>query len=114
MMCAISRAMSSKLDCSSWRAETSLYSVSSTVSRSRSSVSAAPVVNVMVRISSSEAFHRTRLVRVHLDEVLSAGHRQHRLHAFLDAGELQRAARGAGLAVRSEEHTSELQSLTNL
>ena len=36
---------------------------------------------------------------MHLDEVLRAGHGQHRLDPLLDAGELERAAGGAGLAV---------------
>src|SRR5690349_14918481 len=99
MMCAISRAMSSKLDCSSCFADTSLYSASRTASRSPSSASDAPVVNLMVRISGSEAFNGAGFVGVHLDEVLRSRHRQHRLDAFLDARELERAAGGVGLAV---------------
>src|SRR5262245_64399350 len=103
MMWAISRAMSSKLDWSSCFAETSLYSASSTVSRSPSSVRGAPVVILMVRMSGSEAFDGAGLVGVYLDEVLRAGHREHRLHALLDAGQLQRAARGVRLAVEIHE-----------
>src|SRR5829696_8628605 len=99
MMCWISRAMSSNVDCSSWLAEISLYSASSTARRSPSSVSAAPVVNLMVRISGSEAFDGAGFVGVYLDEVLGPGHRQHRLDPLLDAGQLQGAAGGARLAV---------------
>ena len=39
-------------------------------------------------------------VGVDLEEVLRPGHRQHRFHALLDAGELERAAGGGGLAVQ--------------
>src|SRR5687767_13854528 len=99
MTCWISRAMSSKVDCSSYFVEISLYSVSSTDSRSPSSISSAPVVNLMVRISGSEAFDGAGLIRVYLDEVLRSRHGQHRFDPFLDAGELQRAAGGAGLPV---------------
>src|SRR5215213_9664226 len=99
MMCWISRAMSSNVDCSSWFAEISLYSASSTVSRSPSSLSAAPVVSLMVRISGSEAFDGAGFVGVHLDEVLRAGHRQHRLDPLLHAGQLEGAPGGARLAV---------------
>src|SRR5690349_2518745 len=57
----------------------------------------------MVRISRSEAFDGAGLVRVYLDEVLRPGHRQHRLDALLYAGELERAACGAGLTVQVHE-----------
>src|SRR5688572_22882301 len=103
MRCWISRAMSSNVDCSSWFAEISLYRASSTASRSPSSLSAAPVVIVMVRISGSEAFDGAGFVGVYLDEVLRAGHREHRLDALLDAGELERAAGGARLPVQIHE-----------
>src|SRR5258708_35562200 len=99
MMCWISRAMSSKVDCSSCMVEPSLYKASTTASRSPSSGSAAPVQSLMVRISGSEAFDGAGLIRVYLDEVLRARHGEHRLDAFLDARELQRAAGGRGLAV---------------
>src|SRR5688500_10597648 len=99
MMCWISRAMSSNVDCSSCLAEISLYSASSTAMRSPSSVSAAPVVNLTVRISGSEAFDGAGFVRVYLDEILRPRHRQHRFHALLDAGQLERPAGGIGLAV---------------
>src|SRR4029079_2119307 len=80
-------------------AETSWWSASRTASRSPSSVSAAPVVILMVRISGSEAFDGAGFVGVYLDEVLRAGHGQHRLDALLHAGELEGAAGGGGLAV---------------
>src|SRR4051794_40644740 len=73
------------------------------VSRSPSSVTSAPVVNLIVRISGSEALDGAGLVRMNLDEVLRAGHREHRLDALLDAGELQGAADGAGLPVEIHE-----------
>src|SRR5215510_5338024 len=103
MMCAISRAMSSNVDCSSCFAETSLYSASRTASRSPSSVSAAPVVMVMVRMSGSEALDGARFVGMDLDEVLRPRHRQHGLDTLLHAGELQGAAGGARLAVEIHE-----------
>src|SRR5262249_35409076 len=103
MVLAVSAAMACKLDWSSCFAETSLYSAWSTVSRSPSSVRGAPVVILMVRMSGSEAFDGAGLVGVHLDEVLRAGHREHRLDAFLDAGELQRAARRVRLPVEIHE-----------
>src|SRR5258708_28474450 len=99
MTCWISRAMSSKLDCSSCFVETSLYSAWSTDSRSPSSVSAAPVVSLMVCMSGSEAFDGAGLIGMGFDEVLRARHGEHRLDPFLDAGELQRAPGGAGLPV---------------
>src|SRR6267142_2296587 len=92
--------MSSKVDWSSCFAETSLYSASRTDSRSPSSVSAAPVESLMMRISGSEAFDGARLVRVYLDEVLRARHREHGLDALLDARELERAPGGTGLPVQ--------------
>src|SRR5260221_6807295 len=100
MMCWISRAMSSNVDWSSCFVEISLYSASSTDSRSPSSGSAVPVVSLMVRMSGSEALDGARLIRVDLDEVLGAGHREHCLDPLLDAGELQRAAGGVGLAIQ--------------
>src|SRR5258708_25147580 len=103
MMCWISRAMSSKVDCSSCLVETSLYKASSTDSRSPSSASAEPVDSLMVRISGSEAFDGAGLIRVYLDEVLRARHGEHRLDAFLDARELQRAAGGGRLAVHGPQ-----------
>ena len=45
-----------------------------------------------------EALDGRRLVGVDLEEVLRAGHRQHRLDALLHARQLQRAARGASPA----------------
>src|SRR3954447_12756425 len=73
------------------------------LSRSPSSVSAAPVVNLMVRISGSEAFDGAGFVGVYLDEVLRPGHRQHRLDALLDPRELERAPRGTRLPVQIHE-----------
>src|SRR5258708_27099620 len=99
MTCWISRAMSSKLDCSSCFVETSLYSASSTDSRSPSSVSAAPVVSLMVRMSGSEALDGAGLVGMDLDEVVRARHGEHGLDPLLDAGELQCSTGGAGLPV---------------
>jgi hypothetical protein len=46
----------------------------------------------MVRMASPEALDGGRLVGVDLDEVLRAGHRQHRLDALLHARQLQAAA----------------------
>src|SRR5215203_1550187 len=100
MMCWISRAMSSNVEFSSCFAEISLYRDSRIVSRSPSSVNGAPVVSLIVRISGSEAFDGAGLIRVYLDEILRPGHRQHRLDSLLHAGELQRAAGGAGLAIQ--------------
>ena len=72
-----------------------------TVSRSPSSGTSAPVVSLIVRIGlRSEAFDGAGLVGVYLDEVLRPGHRQHRLDALLDAGQLQRAAGGRWSAGR--------------
>src|SRR5256885_14915571 len=95
--------MSSKLDCSSCRAETSLYSASTTVSRSPSSGRTAPVVSLILRISGSETLDGAGLVRVHFDEVLRPGHRQHGLDALLHAGKFQRTPGGARLAVEIHE-----------
>src|SRR3954469_22499350 len=95
--------MSSKVDCSSCLAEISLYSVSSTVRRSPSSMSPEAVVSLMVRMSGSEAFDGAGFVGVHLDEILRSGHRQHRLDALLHAGELQVAAGVVHLAVEVHE-----------
>src|SRR5436190_13600779 len=91
--------MSSKVDCSSCLAETSLYSASISVIRSPSRSSGAPFVSLIVRMSGSEAFDGARFVGVYLDEILRSGHRQHRFDALLHAGELQRAAGGGRLAV---------------
>src|SRR3954451_2612710 len=82
----------------------SRYSVSRTVRRSPSSGSAAPVVNVIVRMRlGPEAFDGAGLVRVYLDEILRAGHGQHGFDPLLDPGQLQRAASGIGLTIEIHE-----------
>src|SRR5262245_54899791 len=94
MRCWISLTMSSKLRSSARLAVTSRYSASMMASRSPSSVIGAPVVVLIVRISGSEAGEGSGLVRVDLNEVLRAGHRQHGLDPLLNARQLQLAARG--------------------
>src|ERR1051326_3239562 len=95
--------MSSNDRSSARRAVTSLWSASMTASRSPSSVMGAPLVVLMMRMGlspgSRKAFDRGRLVGVNLDEVLRAGHRQHRLDAFLNARELEMPAGRRRLAV---------------
>src|SRR5438552_2099835 len=91
--------MSSKERSSRRRAVTSWYSASITARRSPSSVTGAPLVVLMVRMLSPEAFDGARLVRVYLDEILRAGHREHRLDALLDARQLEVAAGAVDLAV---------------
>src|SRR5438093_6466240 len=92
--------MSSNERSSSRLAVTSWYSASMTASRSPSRVMGAPVVVLMVRMLGPEAFDGARLVRVYLDEVLRSGHRQHRLDALLDAGQLEVAAGAVDLPVQ--------------
>src|SRR5262245_9990807 len=68
--------------------------------RSPSSVTGEPLIILIVRMRlRSEAFDGARLIRVYFDEVLRAGHRQHRLDALLDTGELERAPGRRRLAV---------------
>src|SRR5258708_7885959 len=95
--------MSSKLRSKARFAVTSRYSASMIASRSPSSVIDAPVVVLIVRILGSEAFDSAVLVGVDLDEVLSAGHVQHRLDPLLHTGQLQLAARAPHLAVEIHE-----------
>src|SRR3990172_12724837 len=68
-------------------------------SRSPSSVMGAPVVVLMVRILPPEASDGAWLVGVNLDEVLGAGHLEHRFDALLNAGELEVASGDADLPV---------------
>src|SRR5262245_48593882 len=68
-------------------------------SRSPSSTISAPVVVLMMRMLHLEALESGGLVRVDFDEVLGAGHRQHRFDAALDAGELEVSAGPADLPV---------------
>src|SRR5262245_43234920 len=103
MRCWISLTMSSKLRSSARFAVTSRYSASMMASRSPSSVIGAPVVVLIVRISGSEACEGTGLVRVDLNEVLGAGHRQHRFDTLLDARQLQLTARVLHEAVTVHE-----------
>src|SRR5919201_6907151 len=91
--------MSSNDRSSERRAVTSWYSASMMERRSPSRVMSAPLDVLMVRMLSPEAFDGARFVRVYLDEILRAGHRQHRLDALLDARELQMAAGVVHLAV---------------
>jgi len=56
-----------------------------------------------VCIAKPEAFDGARLVGVDLDEILRAGHRQHRLDPLLDAGQLQVTAGVVDLAVEIHE-----------
>src|SRR5881397_1734755 len=95
----ISFTMSSKERSSSRLAVTSWYSASMIASRSPSSVIVAPVVVLMVRMLSPEAFDGARLVGVYFDEILRPRHRQHRLDPFLDARELEMAASRVDLAI---------------
>src|SRR5438552_17557602 len=95
--------MSSKERSSRRRAVTSWYSASITARRSPSSVTGAPLVVLMVRMLSPEALDGARLVGVYLDEILRAGHRQHRLDALLDARELEMAAGVVHLTVEIHE-----------
>src|SRR5262245_58275105 len=71
--------------------------------RSPSSAMAAPLVVLMVRTSGSKAFDGAGLVGVYFEEVLGAGHRQHRLDAFLDARELQLTAGVDHLTIQVHE-----------
>src|SRR5580693_2897841 len=99
--CWISRTMSSKERSSSRFAVTSRYSVSMIASRSPSSSILAPVVVVMKRIVlSPEALDGGGLVGMDLDEVLRAGHGQHRFDALLDARQLQVSAGVVNLPVQ--------------
>src|SRR5215475_6290192 len=68
--------------------------------RSPSRVMLAPVVVLISRISDSEASDGARLVGMDFDEVLRAGHRQHRLDALLDVRELELASGAADLTVQ--------------
>src|SRR5919201_7024718 len=92
--------MSSNDRSSERRAVTSWYSASMMERRSPSRVMSAPLDVLMVRMLSPEAFDGARLVGVYLDEILRAGHRQHRLDALLHARELQMAAGVVDLAVQ--------------
>src|SRR5688500_17968831 len=104
MRWVISRTMSSKVRSSSRLAVTSRYRVSMMASRSPSSVTAAPVVVLIVFILlPPEALDRRRRVGVNLQEVLRARHRQHRLDALLHAGQLEDAAGGGRLAIEIHE-----------
>src|SRR5215470_10135085 len=69
-------------------------------SRSPSRTMVAPDVVLIWCISDSEASDGAGLVRVYFDEVLGAGHRQHRLDAYLDARELEPSAGAAHLPVQ--------------
>src|SRR5688572_15550928 len=62
--------------------------ISSTASTSPSRSMRLPAVVVMLRMSGSEALQGRGLVGVDLEEVMRAGHRQHRLDALLQAGQL--------------------------
>src|SRR5258706_4052109 len=99
----ISFTMSSNDRSSSRLAVTSLYSASMTARRSPSTLMGSPLLVLMVRMLSPEAFDGVRLVRVDLDEVLRAGHGQHRLDALLDARQLQVSAGGVDLTVKVHE-----------
>src|SRR5882724_3758531 len=74
-----------------------------TARRSPSTLMGSPLLVLMVRMLSPEAFDGVRLVRVDLDEVLRAGHGQHRLDALLDARQLQVSAGGVDLTVEVHE-----------
>src|SRR5438445_11099298 len=95
--------MSSNERSSSRLAVTSWYSASMTASRSPSRVTAAPLVVLMVRMLSPEAFDGGRLVGVYLDEILRAGHRRHCLDPLLDARELEVPAGVVDLPVQIHE-----------
>src|SRR5438309_910599 len=69
-------------------------------SRSPSRTIVAPVVVLIWCISDSEASDGAGLVGVDFDEVLRAGHRQHRFDALLDVGQLQPSAGASHLAVQ--------------
>src|SRR4051794_35241589 len=100
MRCWISRTMSSNERSSARLAVTSWCSASITDRRSPSSVIAAPVVVVIVRMPlHPEALDGRRLVVVDLDEVLRPGHRQHRLHPLLHAREFQVPTADVDLAI---------------
>src|SRR5215470_15395093 len=71
--------------------------------RSPSSAMLAPVVVLISCISDSEASDGARLVGMDFDEVLRAGHRQHRLDALLDVRELELSSGAADLAVQIHE-----------
>src|SRR5687767_11627838 len=101
MTCWISRTVSSNVRSSSLLAVISRYSVSRTVRRSPSSGSLAPFVILIVRMRlRSEAFDGAGLIGVYLNEILSAGHREHRLDPLLDARELERSTGGGRLPVK--------------
>src|SRR4051794_7469647 len=100
MMCWISRAMSSNVDCSSCLAEISLYSASSTASRSPSSVNASPVVSLIVRMSGSESFEGAGLIGVSLDEFLRPRRGQLLSPALLAARGLGGPPRGVRLPIQ--------------
>src|SRR5258708_20478600 len=91
--------MSSNDRSGSGLAVTSLYSASRTARRSPSTLIASPLLVLMVRMLSPEAFDGVRLVGVDLEEVLRPGHRQHRLDPLLDPRQLQMSAGGVDLTV---------------
>ena len=61
---------------------------SSRASRSPSRGIAIPFVVVILRMSHPEGDERALLVAVDLDELMGAGHRQHRFHSFLHVRQL--------------------------
>src|SRR5262245_23376335 len=69
-------------------------------SRSPSSVILAPVVVLISCISDSEASDGARLVGMNLNEVLCAGHGEHRLDTLLDVRELELPSGAADLTVQ--------------
>src|SRR5262245_31652683 len=88
--------MSSKLSFSSRFSVTSRYSASSTPSRSPSSSSTKPVDRRTLRIGpglalAPELVEGILLLAVDRDDLVDAGHRDHRLDARLQARELEHA-----------------------
>src|SRR5260370_12585476 len=92
--------MSSNDRSSARLAVTSWYRASMMASRSPSRVTSTPVVVLMLCMLGPEALDGARLVGVHLDEILRAGHRQHGLDPLLDPRQLQMTAGGVHLPVQ--------------
>src|SRR5215213_1860522 len=95
--------MSSKVRSSARWAVTSWYSTSIIDNRSPSSETSAPVDVLIVRMLAPEALNSAGFVCVQFEKVLRAGHRQHRLDALLDAGQLERRSGGGCVAVQIRE-----------
>src|SRR6188768_3845709 len=102
-MCWISRSTSAKSYSSSCRRARSREMASMTASASPSSSIGVPDVVLIVRMASLRSSRGPTPVGMDLEKVVRTGHRQHRFDTLLNAGQLEGAARGDGLAVEVHE-----------